>query len=172
MPTHVHINIAGRSFNPKGSRLHSMSYGMMDITPRNLDQALLQMQSESAGNMGSMAGKRQHKPFTVTREVDSASPLFFRGLATNAALQSVTVSFTKPGSSAGGQEEVYPRITLTNATIASYTRFHPSRIPRHSASGSESTHTNELEQVAVTFQKILITSIGNKNSASDDWESS
>jgi type VI secretion system Hcp family effector len=54
-----------------GMEVHSYSFGVS--TPHD-------------PSSGSMAGRRQHKPITITKEVDAASPLFFRALASNEAL--------------------------------------------------------------------------------------
>ena len=64
---------------------------------------------------GRSTGRRQHKPVTISREVDSASPLLWHAMCTNESFQSATLSFFKP--SKGGKETVYYTIELTNGTI-------------------------------------------------------
>jgi type VI secretion system secreted protein Hcp len=46
---------------------------------------------------GLLSGKRQHSPVTITREVDSASPLLFHACVTNESFQSATLAFPKSG---------------------------------------------------------------------------
>lgn len=166
MATYISISARGRNLNSKVG-LHAMAYGTMAITPRNLHQVLSQMQGESAGNMGQLIGKRQHKPFTITREVDSSSPLLWQALSTNETLQTVVIEIIgRPPTGAG--ETVVERITLTNATISKVARYIPFPRPRQ-GNTSEHVHTNELEQIELTFQKITFANISKSTSTSDDW---
>jgi type VI secretion system Hcp family effector len=69
---------------------------------------------------GAAQGKRTHKPFSVTKEVDGSSPLLFQAHSSNETLESVIIELAgRPASGTG--EIVTERITLTNATIARYT---------------------------------------------------
>jgi type VI secretion system secreted protein Hcp len=64
---------------------------------------------------GLPTGKRQHKPISISREVDSASPLLWHALCTNESFATATLSFVRP--SASGKETVYHTIELTNGAI-------------------------------------------------------
>jgi type VI secretion system Hcp family effector len=73
-----------------------------------------------ASQASSASGKRTHKPFSVTKEVDASSPLLLQSHISNETLTSVVIELVgRPASGAG--EVVTERITLTNATIARYT---------------------------------------------------
>jgi type VI secretion system secreted protein Hcp len=99
--------IRGSSTKNKGSRdssagieCHGFEFGV--VAPYDASSGL-------------PTGKRQHKPISISREVDSASPLLWHALCTNESFQSATLSFFKP--SKGGKETVYHTIELTNGMI-------------------------------------------------------
>jgi type VI secretion system secreted protein Hcp len=92
------------------------------------DKGFFQIQSfDMAGEVptdaskpGAAQGKRTHKPFTITKEVDASSPLLLQAHYTNETLETVIIELAgRPASGVG--EVVTERITLTNATIARYT---------------------------------------------------
>jgi type VI secretion system Hcp family effector len=97
---------------------------------------------------------KQHDVITVTREKDAASPMLFQALATNEVLTQVSFKVFKPGD-----PQSYKTITLTNATITKINRTH----------GAEAGHTQELEEISFTFQKITFTNAIHSKSATDDW---
>jgi type VI secretion system Hcp family effector len=170
MAIHISISAPGRSLDSKGSRLHAMGYGTTAITPRNLNQMLSQMQGESTGNMGKTIGKHHHKPLTITREVGPASPQLFDAPWKQEVLSSVVLNIVgRPDTGAG--EKVYSRITLTNATISKVKGYTPLPRPKHGSSG-EHIHTNELEQVELTFQRITFANAGGSTTGTDDWTTS
>ena len=169
MAFHISISAPGRILNSRGG-LNAMAYGTMAITPRNLRQVLSRVQSESAVNMGQMIGKRQHSPLTITKPVGPASPQLFSAHWTQEVLSTVVIEIIgRPDTRAG--EVVVERITLTNATIANYKTYHGFQTPpkKHPGSGSETVHTNELEQFELTFQKITVANVAGSTSTSDDW---
>jgi len=79
------------------------------------------VQSPLDSNTGKPKGPRTHSPITITREVDSASPLLWQALCTNEALDSVKFTFDNAGSGSPGPKFTRPRfrsIELRNALIA------------------------------------------------------
>jgi type VI secretion system secreted protein Hcp len=50
---------------------------------------------------GAMAGKRTHRPITIRKEVDAASPMLFQALVTNEVFKSATLEVSSP--SPGGR---------------------------------------------------------------------
>jgi type VI secretion system secreted protein Hcp len=83
-----------------------------------------EIKSQFDAASGLPTGKRTHKPITITREVDQASPLLWSALCNNEVFTSVKFQFY--GSSKSGKETVAETITLTNATISGVRRFTPS----------------------------------------------
>lgn len=64
---------------------------------------------------GLPTGKRQHKPLTVTKELDKSTPLLAQALVTNENLTSVLLDIYKPNRD--GTEELGYSIELVNAQI-------------------------------------------------------
>ncbi len=93
---------------------------------------------------GLPTGKRQHKPLTITKELDKSTPLLLRALVTNENLSAVTFTLTRNGSP-------YTTVKLTNASVASRTQ------------------TGGVEELEFTYQKIEWTWIDGGISAQDDW---
>jgi type VI secretion system Hcp family effector len=98
---------------------------------------------------------KQHDVITITRERDASSPVLFNALSTKEVLTQVSFKVFKPGD-----PQSYKTITLTNATI---TRINQT----HAAAGG---HTQELEEISFTFQKITFTNAIHSKSATDDWD--
>jgi type VI secretion system secreted protein Hcp len=92
---------------------------------------------------GLPTGKRQHKPIVITKQMDSATPLFLDALLTNETLTSVLIGLSRGGQPLG-------TIKLTNASLASYDLH------------------GTTETWSLTYQRIEWT-VGT-SSASDDWE--
>jgi len=94
---------------------------------------------------GQASGKRQHSPITIVREVDSASPLLYAGLAAG------TVSVLT-GS------DTY---ILYGVSVVSTGRF--------IVAGAAAADTHELERISLMFQRIEISNLLGKKAATDDW---
>jgi type VI secretion system secreted protein Hcp len=112
---------------------------------------------------GLPTGKRMHKPFVITKELDKSSPLLYNALVNNENIQEWELNFWQP--SATGAEKQHYTIKLTNANIASIDfRMANNKHP-------DLMKFNEYEEVAFTYQKINWTWIDGGISAEDDWES-
>jgi type VI secretion system secreted protein Hcp len=95
---------------------------------------------------GQATGKRQHKPFTIVKEWDKATPLLLNALTTNENLTSVLIGLSKPN----GQQ--FATIKLTNAHLTDY-------------------QANGLtEHWSFVYQKITWTYVDGGITAEDDWE--
>jgi type VI secretion system secreted protein Hcp len=94
---------------------------------------------------GLPTGKRQHKPFTITKALDKSTPLFLNALVNNENLTAVTFTYTRGGTP-------FMTVKLTNASVASNSQF------------------GEVETIEFTYQKIEWTWIDGGITASDDWE--
>ena len=130
----------GQSGATRAIELLSYSHGI--VSPR-----------DSAS--GQATGKRQHKPFTIVKEWDAASPKLFGALVRNENLTQVLIALNRPGN------DGYMLIKLTNASVV-----------EHSEQSSASTDTMELEQISFTYQKIEVTFVNGGITAQDDWETS
>jgi len=111
---------------------------------------------------GLPTGKRQHKPFTITKEVDKSSPLLYLMMVNNENITNWELQFWQP--SATGQEQQHYTIKLENASIAGI---------RHEMLNNkypENMQHKEREHISFCYQKITWTWVDGGIEAVDDWE--
>jgi type VI secretion system secreted protein Hcp len=117
---------------------------------------------------GQASGKRQHSPIKIVKEWGAATPQIFTALTTNEVLPEVTLEFRRVN--ANGEEYIYYKIKLTNASVSGIRQFtNQGLADGSSAKHSSSTDTMELEEVSFTFQKIEVENIDGKTMGVDDW---
>ena len=104
---------------------------------------------------GAVTGKRQHKPVTITKVVDQATPKFLQALVDNEVLANVKIEFWRTAPESASP---YFVITLTNASVDAVS---------FASSGNQEPH--ETEQVSFTYRKIMWTFVDSGGSAQDDW---
>ncbi|HWX53018.1 MAG TPA: type VI secretion system tube protein Hcp [Verrucomicrobiae bacterium] len=100
---------------------------------------------------GMASGKRQHKPLTIVKEVDKASPMYMKAAREHEMLGEVVIEFNRRGQSP-------EKLTLNNAMITQVRLM-----PRRGGTGEE-------EEITFTYQKIEWSLAGGKKSYADDWE--
>ena len=111
---------------------------------------------------GLPTGKRQHKPFIITKELDKSTPLLYNLLTNNENITEWELQFFQPSST--GAEKQHYTVKLTNANIASINfRMANNKHP-------ELMRFAEYEEVAFTYQKIEWTWNDGGITATDDWE--
>ena len=114
---------------------------------------------------GAATGKRQHRPIVITKPIDQATPKLYQALVTNETLNPVTIKFWRPtpGGLAGGAEQQYFTIELTNARIAD--------IRLISADTQDTTKAAQVpyEEVQFVYQKIVWTWVNGGITAEDTW---
>ncbi|HTO92216.1 MAG TPA: Hcp family type VI secretion system effector [Candidatus Sulfotelmatobacter sp.] len=116
---------------------------------------------------GLPTGKRMHKPYVITKELDKSTPLLYNALVNNENLPTWEIEFWTPQLSAAtgtGQEKQHYTVELTNANIASIAFRMPNN--KH----PDLAKYAEYEEVAFTYQKITWTWKDGGITASDDWE--
>ena len=116
---------------------------------------------------GLPTGQRMHKPFTVVKATDKATPPLYTALCTNENLTEVTIDFWKPQLKAAtgvGSEVQYYTVKLTNAGIASITAMMPN------VEDPTQQKFDMQEEVAFTYQKIEWVWKDGNVVAMDDWE--
>jgi type VI secretion system secreted protein Hcp len=104
---------------------------------------------------GLPTGKRVHKPITIVKVIDQATPQLLQALVTNEVLTSARIEFWRPVPEAAAP---YFIITLTNALLAGI-----------ALAPSGEDDSNEYEQVQFTYQKITWSYPETGQSAEDDW---
>ena len=116
---------------------------------------------------GLPTGKRMHKPFVITKELDKSSPLLYKALCTNENITEFELQFWTPQIKAGagvGAEKQHYTVKLTNANIVDISfRMLNNKNP-------ELVKFAEYEEVAFTYQKIEWTWIDGGIMSSDDWQ--
>ena len=111
---------------------------------------------------GLPTGKRQHKPFLVTKEIDKSTPLLMNALVNNERLSSVECRYWQPSPS--GQEVQHFTVALTNASISAV------RSEMLNNKYAENMQHKEREHVSFCYQKITVTWEDGGITAEDDWE--
>ncbi len=109
---------------------------------------------------GLPTGRRQHKPFTITKPLDKSTPLIRGAMAQGKHFPTVVIRMYRPGAS--GEEQHYFTITLTNAQVADVECF---------TEGVATESCTHMEHVAFTYQKIEWTWVDGGITHEDDWES-
>jgi type VI secretion system secreted protein Hcp len=119
---------------------------------------------------GQPSGKRQWYPVKIVKEWGASSPQALQACSTNEVLTEVDVEFIKVKDD--GTEYTYQTVTLTNASLASVRRFTGNSTTGESSSRhTAATDTMELEEWAMTFQKIELDDKDASTSMADDWTS-
>jgi type VI secretion system secreted protein Hcp len=162
MPIYLQYSaIGGNIPNVGKSQVYGMTQGSKSITPGNVSYAI---QSPRDIATGQASGKRQHEPIKITKEWGAASPQFLNSLANNKVLPKLNLNFLKTDPQ--GITQPCFTITLTNAALAGYGRkplpHHP---PKHRV-----LDTYELEEIAFSFQKIVITHHSGGKTFTDNWD--
>jgi type VI secretion system secreted protein Hcp len=112
---------------------------------------------------GLPSGKRQHKPITITKEVDKSSPLLYRALVDNENITEWVLQFWRPSRT--GKEEQFYTVELVNASIAGI------QFEMLNNKYPENMQHKEREHVSFCYQRIIWTWVDGGITAEDDWES-
>jgi type VI secretion system secreted protein Hcp len=111
---------------------------------------------------GLPTGKRMHKPFVITKELDKSTPLLFNALTNNENIPEWELQFWRPSGT--GAEQQHYTVKLTNANVASINfRMSNNKHP-------DLMKFAEYEEIAFTYQKIEWTWVDGGITAMDDWE--
>lgn len=117
---------------------------------------------------GQATGKRQHKPFVITKELDKSSPLLYKALINNENISEWELQFWTPQVAAAtcvGAERQHYTVKLTNARICDI------KFSMLNNKNPELARFAEFEEIAFTYQKITWTWNDGGIKAQDDWES-
>ncbi len=111
---------------------------------------------------GLPTGKRQHKPLTITKEIDKSTPLLMNVLVNNENISQFRLDFWRPSST--GQEQQHYTIELLNASVAGI------RSEMLNNKYTENMQHSEREHISFTYQKVTWTWQDGGVCAEDDWE--
>jgi type VI secretion system secreted protein Hcp len=111
---------------------------------------------------GLPTGKRQHKPITVTKEIDKSTPLLMNVLTYNENVKDWELRFWQPSPS--GKEVQFYTIQLVNASVAGI------RSEMLNNKYPENMQHKEREHISFCYQKVIWTFEDGGITAEDDWE--
>jgi type VI secretion system secreted protein Hcp len=112
---------------------------------------------------GQPVGRRRHNPVTIRREVDAASPKLLQALVTNEVYKGAKMSFNRIGPD--GKPFIAHTIEFVNGTVSGYKTYHGDV----EGQSREQYVQNEVEELQITFQKIIYTWTKGGITAQDDW---
>ncbi len=110
---------------------------------------------------GGATGKRMHKPFTITKEVDKASALMYQVLVNNETVTKFKLECWRPERT--GAEQKYWVVDLEEATISEV------RAEQLNSRYPENMQHREREHICMTYQKIIQTFEDGGITSYDDW---
>lgn len=116
---------------------------------------------------GQAIGKRQHKPFVITKELDKSTPLLFSAMVNNENIVEWELQFfaAKTTSAVGaGVETNNYTVKLTNANIVNIKSIMLNN------KDVELVKFAPYEEIAFTYQKIEWTWMDGPITAVDDWQ--
>ena len=117
---------------------------------------------------GQASGKKQYQPIIIWKASGASSPQFFKAVTTNEIIKKLKFEFYKPDDVFKTTEGLYYTIELENATISGYRQLMGSpENPEFKAK-----NPGMYDEIKIVFQKITVTEIKVKTSATDDWEGS
>ena len=111
---------------------------------------------------GLPTGKRQHKPFVISKEVDKSTPLMFYALTNNENIVNWELQYWQPSPS--GQEVQFYTVKLYNGSVSGI------RQEMLNNKYPENMQHREREHISFCYQKITWTWMDGGLSAEDDWE--
>lgn len=117
---------------------------------------------------GLATGKRMHKPFVITKELDKSSPVLYQAMVTNENISEFELKCFAPNKAAAtgaGAETNHFTVKLTNAHISSI------RSVMRNNNDVELAKFPVEEEISFTYQKIEWTWVDGGITAQDDWES-
>ncbi|MEO5619078.1 MAG: type VI secretion system tube protein TssD [Candidatus Eisenbacteria bacterium] len=117
---------------------------------------------------GLPTGKRMHKPFVITKELDKSTPILYNVLVNNENVTEWELQFWAPqlkATTGSGVEVQHYSVKLANANVASIAFRMPNN--KH----PDLMKYAEYEEIAFTYQKIIWTWNDGGITAEDDWES-
>jgi type VI secretion system secreted protein Hcp len=111
---------------------------------------------------GTVVGRRQYTPLTITKRIDKSSPLLMKALVNNEKIDA-TFKFFRPNPAGDGTTEQFYSVALKEGHIASVKQIVPETLNPVTASYPP------LEQVAFVFKTISWTYTKGGVTHEDSW---
>lgn len=129
--------------------LQSFSWGI--VSPRDAASGL-------------PTGKRQHKPITIRKEIDKATPSLFMGCCQGTHIKEAKLMMYRPNNQ--GQEVLYCVITLHDVMISSFSVMDADD---DGDAVSERTPAKPVEQLSFTYSSITVSDPVSSKEYTDEW---
>ena len=111
---------------------------------------------------GLATGQRIHRPFTITKHIDDASPLLYQACATGERMKKWELDYNHINEK--GQEQLYFTVQLENAIVVNIHHYKPLTFL------DENKPYHDMEDVSFTYEKITWShKVANKE-AVDSWK--
>ena len=146
---YMYLSLASSTGDIKGSVVAAGHEGSIEVF--SISHSIVQ---ETDPATGQATGKRQHKPFVITKELDQASPLLAKALTNVETLTTWSLGFWRASATSGKMENYYT-IELTNAQVSSIV--------------TRGSNFGVIEMVSFTYQKITWTWVDGGITHQDDW---
>jgi len=129
--------------------LQSFSWGI--VSPRDAASGL-------------PTGKRQHKPITIVKEIDKATPLLFMGCCQGTHIKEAKLMMYRTNNQ--GQEVLYCVITLHDVMISSFSVIDDDD---DGDAATERIPSRPAEQLSFTYSSITVADPVSSKEYTDDW---
>lgn len=164
MALNAYLNLKGQKAGQiKGSVTQKGRENMIEVSAFNHE-----IVSPRDPASGQSTGKRMHKPFVITKELDKSTPLLYTALVTNEKITQFELKCFAPpaaGKVGGmGVETNHFTIKLTNANIVSI------KSVMSNNNISDLALLPVMEEITFSYQKIEWTWVDGGITAQDDWE--
>jgi type VI secretion system secreted protein Hcp len=110
---------------------------------------------------GMPSGQRVHRPFVITKQIDSASPKLNQACCSGEVLTEVALEFYRINDR--GLEELYYTIKLENAIVVDMKCYKPMTLIE------ETKPLHDMEKVSLSYEKIIWTYVPDGIEAEDSW---
>lgn len=156
MPAHMYVTGTRQGFIAGSCDLRGREDSML------IEQFDHHVHIPSDPQSGLPTGKRVHKPLTVCKFYDKASPKLYQALVTGERMSEVKIDWYRINPS--GEEEHYFQHVLTDAIIIGIKPYMPNCLD------SSKEQFQHMEEVSFTYRKIRWTWIPDGVEAEDDWK--
>jgi len=112
---------------------------------------------------GLPTGQRIHRPFTITKHVDPASPLLYQACASGEQMKTWQLDYYRINDK--GQEEKYFQIKLEEAIVVSMHHYKPNVFDE------ALKNYHDMEDVSFTYSAITWSHTVANKEAQDNWKS-
>ena len=158
MPLPVYLKITGEDQGEVGG-----PFNLDDREGSILCQAFDHVVEIPTDDRGIASGRRVHRPFHITKEIDKSTPMLYQALCTGELLSEIELSWYRIDGT--GDEELYYTMRMFDGMI---TKIHP-WIPN--VLEEKNAQLKHMEDVYISYEKIIWTWEPDGIEFEDAWSS-